>query len=146
MTIRNLRSRSGRLGKGWVRLYSLFWICFTVGIVVAVGYGFAHPFGYPVEIHHRVSVWEQVAKDEWIVSSDEREPQRLERGRWKCCPDFDCSTVIQSGYIAYTLKYEERGTCKSIRANGLGWTWQAPGKKNWTNLRGEAVKEDGTPE
>lgn len=93
---------------------------------------------YPVEIHHRVSVWSAVpgTTDEWMLSSEEPEPYALPYGRWKCCPDFDCRAVIAPGYIADTLKYEAHGTCNSIRASGLGFFWQPRGQTGWALIAG----------
>jgi hypothetical protein len=118
-----------RIPHGLVRLYTMFWIVFTVGIVVVVAYGFAHPRDFPIEKHHHVYVWSQVkgTTDTWWISSDEREPYRLPMMRWKCCPDFPCATVMPepgSITIASTAKWEERGTCKSIRASGLEFVWE----------------------
>jgi hypothetical protein len=125
----------GEKNKGLVRLYTMGWIGFTLLLVVAVSYAFAHPFGYPIEKHHNVYVWSQVKgqPDEWWISSDENVTNKLPFNTWKCCPDFPCSTVIWPGYVAETLKYEERGSCKSIRASGLGIWWK-------TNEKGD-VKE-----
>lgn len=119
-------------------VWSPFLIVIFVTILVALA--FSHQREFPIETHYNVSVWEQVAPNEWIVSSNEPEPHRLEKGRWKCCPDFPCATVIWPGYIAPMLKYEARGTCNSIRADGLGFFWQAEGKNDWINLKGEEVQ------
>jgi hypothetical protein len=114
-----------RIPHGLVRLYTMFWIVFTVGIVVVVAYGFAHPRDFPIEKHRNVYVWSQVkgTTDSWWISSYEG-GNSLPFNTWKCCPDFPCSTVIWPGYVAEVLKYEERGSCKSLRASGLGVWWK----------------------
>lgn len=110
--------------KGRAR-YAPIYFCFVVAIVVATLYGVGTPFEYPIEKHHNVYVWSQVkgTNNTWLISSDEPEPNKLPLMRWNCCSDFPCSTVMGSMIIASTVKWEERGTCKSIRASGLGWTW-----------------------
>lgn len=107
--------------KGLVRLYTMFWVCFTGSVVVVVSYAFTHPKDFPIEKHHHVYVWSQVkgTTDTWLMSGD-----GLPLTEWNCCPDFPCGTVIWPGYIAHTAKWEERGKCKSIRGNGLGFFWE----------------------
>lgn len=103
--------------KGWVKFAPIIF-CLFFGFIV---FGFTHQHQYPIEVHHQVYVWSKVkgTNDAWWVSSEDGLPY----SRWNCCPDFDCKSVIWPGYIAATAKYEERGTCKSIRADGLGWFW-----------------------
>jgi hypothetical protein len=103
-------------------MYALLFIAATLGVAFAI----TRPPKYPIEIHHNVYVWSQVKGEpaSWWISSDEPEPQRLPLMRWNCCPDFPCWTVMDSMIVARTAKWEERGMCKSIRANGLGWTWE----------------------
>lgn len=104
--------------------YGPIWFCLAFGVLLAFAIG-REP-KYPIETHHNVYVWSQVkgVPDTWWISSDEPEPNKLPLMRWNCCQDFPCSTVMDIGIIASTLKYEERGSCKSIRASGLGWTWE----------------------
>jgi hypothetical protein len=103
-------------------------------ILVLCGFGayaIIHPPipHFQIETHHRVQVLQRVSPDEWMMRGDD-----LPYMRWKCCPDFDCSTVVQAGYIAATVRYEERGTCKSILAPGLGFFWHEAGETWWTKL------------
>jgi hypothetical protein len=78
---------------------------------------------YPVEIHHNVYIWSRVNGEpqQWWVSSDEDARNAIPFSMWNCCPDFDCSTVMWAGYVDETAKWEDRGTCKSIYASGLGF-------------------------
>lgn len=124
-----------RLPNGWAVTYALIFIAASLGIAFVIARP-SKPPRYPIEIHHRVSVLSSVAgtSDEWWISSDEPEPKRLTNMRWKCCPDFDCASVVWPGYIARTVKYEERGACKSIRAAGLGFFWHDAGETWWTKL------------
>lgn len=80
---------------------------------------------FPVETHHNVYVWSRIpgTQASWWISSDEGD-RSLPFSRWDCCPDFPCDTVIWPGYVMATFRYEERGVCKSIRADGLGAWWE----------------------
>lgn len=106
-----------KINQGWAYLYLIAWVC----LVFLSAYAVNRPPKYPIETHHNVYVWSKVqgAKETWWVSSSD-----LPFNTWNCCPDFPCSTVIWPGYVAATLRYEERGTCKSIRAAGLGIWWK----------------------
>jgi hypothetical protein len=117
-----LRFPNGPLDKGRAAFYTLLMIAITFGLAFAV----TRTPKYPIETHHNVYIWSEVKgqREAWWISSDEPEPNRLPLMRWNCCPDFPCSTVIWPGIIASTAKWEERGACKSIRASGLGWTWE----------------------
>jgi hypothetical protein len=114
---------ANRLNGGWafVRVVLLALAC--AGGVLA----FSFQPKYPVETHHNVYVWSQVkgTQESWWVSGND-----LPFSKWKCCPDFNCSAILWPGYIATTLKYEERGVCKSIRASGLGWFWERDERGN----------------
>jgi hypothetical protein len=113
-------------GRGWARLYILIFTVLIFGVAFAIN----RPAKYPVETHHNVYVWSQVKGSDhsWWMSSDD-----MGFVRWDCCPDFPCGTVIWPGYVMRTFKFEERGVCKSIRAQGLGTWWQRDGRqvKEW---------------
>lgn len=90
-----------------------------------------HRQDYPVETWKNVWVWYQKRNQPqtWGVWTPDY--------GWKeinCCPDFDCRTVIDTGWIMDDFSFEERGTCKSIRAQGLGVSW----RKN--NENGRAIQ------
>jgi hypothetical protein len=104
--------------------YQAIGFCVVFGIVAALLVAKSSP-KYPIEIHHQVTVWRPVLgeKNTWWISSDEPEPNRLPLMRWACCPDYDCSKNIAPGWVIAVFKYEERGTCKSIRGSGLGAFW-----------------------
>lgn len=74
---------------------------------------------YEIATEHNIKVLSQVADNKWQMSSDE-EGAFLYTG----CKDFPNATVIWAGYIADHAKWEERGECKSIRAQGLGFWWK----------------------
>jgi hypothetical protein len=103
--------------RGWAYLYLIAWVC----LVFLSAFAVTRPPKYPIETHHNVYVWSQVkgAQEMWWISGDD-----LPFNTWKCCPDFPCDRNIRPGYIADTLKYEERGDCKSIRASNLGIWWK----------------------
>jgi hypothetical protein len=144
---RRMREMAERLRshipRGLVRLYTLCWIVFTVGIVVVVAYGFAHPFGYPIEIHHEVTITRQIPGLDrtWELNSDEDAKHRLTGFWFNCCPEtkFDCSQYIRAGYIAKTVKFEVREGCFSIRGTGLAFEYHGPGETFWT--RADHTKE-----
>jgi len=106
----------GKIPRGWAVIYALLFIAATLGVAFAI----TRPPKYPIETHHNVYVWSQVkGQNAWWISAND-----LPLSRWDCCPDFPCSRVLWPGYIAATLRYEERGSCKSIRASGLGVFWK----------------------
>ena len=112
----------GTTNKGRAIVYTTLMVAATFGLAFAI----TRTPKYPVETHHNVTVWSQVkgTKETWWISSDEPEPNKLPLMRWNCCPDFPCDTVMGTMIVASTVKYEDQGTCKSIRASGLGWTWE----------------------
>jgi hypothetical protein len=124
LRIRNYRKTSTEISKtprrprGLAPVYALLWMVVTLGLAFAIN----RSPKYPVETHHNVYVWSQVkgVPGTWWISSEDGLPFNT----WKCCPDFPCNRNIWPGYIADTLKYEERGECKSIRASGLGVWWK----------------------
>ncbi|HXC43720.1 MAG TPA: hypothetical protein VNY51_09395 [Candidatus Dormibacteraeota bacterium] len=119
-----LTRKSRKTSTKGVAGYHAIGFCVVFGIVAALLVARSSP-KYPIEIHHHVTVWRPVLgqHNAWWISSDEPEPNRLPLMRWNCCPDYDCSKNIAPGWVIATFKYEERGTCKSIRGNGLGAFW-----------------------
>jgi len=107
----------GTINRGRAFIYTMLVLALTFGLAFAV----TRPTKYPIETHHNVYVWSQVKGNDhsWWVSGDD-----LPLSKWTCCPDFNCTPNVWSGYIAATARYEERGDCKSIRASGLGWFWK----------------------
>jgi hypothetical protein len=107
----------GKIPRGWAVIYALLFIAATLGVAFAI----TRPPKYPIETHHNVYVWSRVKGNDhaWWISADD-----LPLSKWTCCPDFNCAPNVMAGYIAATAKYEERGSCKSIRASGLGWFWE----------------------
>jgi len=106
----------GMINRGRAFIYTMLMIALTFGLAFAL----ARPAKYPVETHHNVTVWSRIkGAQAWWISADD-----LPLTRWDCCPDFPCAEVIWPGYVAATFKYEERGSCKSIRAAGLGIFWK----------------------
>lgn len=70
-----------------------------------------------VELHN-VRVEKQVAANKWLMS-DPVDGSFL----WTGCHDFPNERVIQAGFIARRVKYEEHGDCKSILRGDLGFWW-----------------------
>ena len=103
--------------KGHAIFHILLMVTATFGLTFAI----TRTPKYPVETHHNVYVWSQVkdSNHAWWVSADD-----LPFSIWACCPDYDCRSNVWAGYIATTVRYEDRSGCKSIRAGGLGWFWE----------------------
>jgi hypothetical protein len=114
-----------RPDRGWAKWIPV-WFCLIFGIGTVL---FLHYRQYPVEKHYDVRIIQQVAPNEWMLQGDD-----LPYMRWKCCPDFNCASVIAPGYIAAIVRYEDRGTCKSIYATGLGFFYHHHGEIWWTKL------------
>jgi len=80
---------------------------------------------------HHVSVIAYLGKnegyDEWSMQSDE-----LGRFVYRACNDFNNAAIIRPGFTARQAAWEERGECKSIRRDGLGFFYR---DENLTYMR-----------
>lgn len=80
---------------------------------------------------HHVSVIAYLGKnegyDEWSMHSDE-----LGRFVYRACNDFNNAAIIRPGFTARQAAWEERGECKSIRRDGLGFFYR---DENLTYMR-----------
>ena len=106
--------------KGWARIYTLVFCTVVFGLAFAVN----RPPKYPVEIRRNVYVFNESRhiQNSWGIWTADHGWERFD-----CCPDFPCSRVVWVGWIADEVVYEERGNCKSIRAQGLGFFWRKNG-------------------
>jgi hypothetical protein len=84
-----------------------------------MGLAIVHEPKYDVVEEHNIQVLRQVTDNQWAMSSSEQGPFL-----YTACNDFPNAKVIWPGYIADHAKWEERGECKSIRAQGLGFWWK----------------------
>jgi hypothetical protein len=114
--------------RGWAK-YIPIWFCLIFGLVLG---WYARSRRYPIEEHQDVQILQQVSPSEWMLQGRD-----LPYMRWKCCPDFNCASVIQAGYIAAIVRYEDRGVCKSIYSTGLGFFYHHAGEVWWTKLNHE---------
>ena len=107
--------------KGITRVFATLSLIFITSVAVS---GYIRPFWYPIEHRENVYVLDKTPGMErsWDIWT-----QQYGRERFDCCPDFPCDRVIWAGWIADDVRYQERGNCKSIRAEGLGWWWHRNG-------------------
>lgn len=109
--------------KGLARLRGIFSLLLLVGFAAG---GYIRPFWYPVETRRDVYVWNETRglDNSWGIWTAEHGWERFD-----CCPDFPCNTgVVKVGWIADEVRYQERGYCKSVRAEGLGFWWHKNGR------------------
>lgn len=111
--------------RGWAKWMPV-WFCLIFGLG---SIWILHYKRYPVEEHQDVQIVQQVSPNEWMLQGRD-----LPYMRWKCCPDFNCASVVEPGYIAALVRYEDRGTCKSIYATGLGFFYHHANEVWWTKL------------
>jgi hypothetical protein len=74
---------------------------------------------FDVVTEHHIEVLKRVGQNEWLMHSDEQ-GDFLYTG----CDDFPNDSVIWEGYLANRARWEERGACKSIRRQDLGFWWE----------------------
>jgi hypothetical protein len=74
---------------------------------------------FDVVTEHRIEVLRKVGANRWLMHSEEQ-GDFLYTG----CEDFPNDSVIWEGYLANRARWQERGACKSIRRNDLGFWWQ----------------------
>jgi hypothetical protein len=109
--------------KGITRVFATLSLIFMVSVAVS---GYVRPFWYPIEHRENVYVFNETRgmDQSWGIWT-----QQYGWERFDCCPDFPCNRgLIKVGWIADELKYQERGYCKSIRDEGLGWWWHKNGR------------------
>jgi hypothetical protein len=71
----------------------------------------------PIVEKHDVRVVKQVGYNQWAMEDDQG--PFLYTG----CDDFPNDKVIWAGYIARKVRWQEFGSCKSIRRQDLGFWW-----------------------
>lgn len=94
-------------------------VWFAVFCVAGLLYGATRIPEPNIVTEHNVKVLAQLNDAEWRMSSDE-EPDFV----YRTCSDFPAARVIWVGYVADYAKWEERGACKSIQRQDLGFWWR----------------------
>lgn len=84
-------------------------------------YAMTRPPRFPVVEEHNVAVYQRLPDGDWLMSSDEQG-----RFAYRPCGDFDIEPMLSQaiGYVAPRARWEERGYCKSLRADNLNFWWR----------------------
>lgn len=102
-----------RIDRVWVMAVLIM----SCGIFV---FAFTNHPKYPIVEEHNVADYGRLTDGDWWMHSDEEG-----YFAFRPCGDFDVTGILTPGigYIAPRAKWEERGSCKSIRGAGLGFWW-----------------------
>jgi hypothetical protein len=111
------RQRRSNRGDAFVNAITVIAICANVFAFSLIRYHMQ----YPVETWHNVYIWyeKRGEPETWGVWTKEIGWTEI-----NCCPDYPCSPHVEVGWIADTVAFEQRGPCKSIRAQGLGFYYR----------------------
>lgn len=114
-------SRAIRVIRGEEPISWAWPILFVAIVVTPLAYLIARPPRYPISEEHNVAVFRKLADGDWAMRSDESGDFA-----YRPCTDFSVESMLHqgTGYIAERARWEERGSCKSIRATGLGFFWR----------------------
>jgi hypothetical protein len=116
------------MNKGLARVYAVVFCFIVFGLAFAIN----RPAKYPTATYHNVYIWNETrGKPEswgiWSLDITSKSHWMV----WNCCPDYPCHENVRVGWIADTVSFEERGYCKSIRAQEFGFFYQenGPGRR-----------------
>ena len=94
-------------------------VLFMSSLVLTIA--MTRPPRYPIVTEHNVTVIKQLPDGDWAMKSDEEGSFA-----YRPCGDLDINGMLNQaiGYTAPRATWEERVTCKSIRAANLGFHWR----------------------
>lgn len=114
--------------QGWVQANEFpIALMFVSGMISVLAYG-AIANRYPTEQWDNVRVEAKVGVNQWMMRT--ATGPNADGVLFTACPDFPNEQVIRPGYKARKIRFEERGKCKSIRAEGLGVWWERDAQGN----------------
>jgi hypothetical protein len=99
-------------------------------VCLGFSYGIYRIPQYPVVELHNVRVEKQVADNKWLM-----EDAASGRFLFTACHDFPTKGVIEAGYVARKIRYEEHGACKSILKPDLGVWWERDADGNAVTIQ-----------
>lgn len=108
--VRKEKNRGRGLASWWPVTFSA--IC--VGILILSG---SRINSAPIVEKYNVQVLRQIGFNQWSMIDDQGP------FLYTACDDFPNDKVIWAGYIARKVRWQEFGSCKSIRRQDLGFWW-----------------------
>jgi hypothetical protein len=115
----SVRTKRDKLNDGIANWWAPIFAFSFCAVLISVPIYLNVHLPYVKEIHHHVKVLKKLDDNLWLMEDDE-----LGVFRYTGCPDYDNDKNIWAGYIANRAIWEERGSCKSIRAAGLAFIYE----------------------
>lgn len=112
---KNWTSQKTQKIRGGANWFPVWFVLFCCTCLVWAGHRLE---AAPVVEKFNVQVLKQVGINKWAMSDDQGP------FLYTACDDFPNAKVIWAGYIARKVRWQEFGSCKSIRRQDLGFWWQ----------------------